>query len=148
MLVCGLFSSAPIHAEGTWFTDPDTGCKVYGKQEQPIVSVHWSGDCVDGRASGQGVLRVLIDSVPFSTYEGELVDGKASGKGILTSPDGSRYEGEFLNNEMHGQGAIISSDGKRLEGTYKHGLPHGTMTVVTPDGNRRQMLFENGRRIR
>jgi hypothetical protein len=147
ILLCqGLLSNA--QAEGVWFTDPETGCRVYGEQDQPLVSVFWSGDCVDGRASGEGQLEILIDGIPFSTYQGEMRQGKAHGYGILASPDNSRYEGEFRNNRMHGQGVIISSDGKRLEGTYHEGLPHGTMTVVTPDGQSRQIEFQHGQRVK
>ena len=147
ILLCqGLLSNA--QAESVWFADPDTGCRVYGEQDQPIVSVYWSGDCVDGKASGEGQLEILIDSKPFSNYQGEMQQGKAHGYGVLVSPDNSRYEGEFRNNRMHGQGVIISSDGKRLEGTYYEGLPHGTMTVVTPDGHDRQIEFRHGQRVK
>ncbi len=125
-----LFSS--MLAAGDWFSDPDSGCQVYAEHKQPIVTVYWDGDCVNGKASGQGVLRVHIDNIPFSTYEGELREGKAHGYGILISPDNSRYEGEFRENRMHGRGAIISVDGKRLEGIYHEGLPHGVMTISAP----------------
>ena len=64
-----------LHAE--WFLDPDTGCAVWGEHPQPIVKIHWSGECVDGKASGKGFMEVFIDGLPFSTYEGEYREGKA-----------------------------------------------------------------------
>ena len=143
-IVCLAF---PAVAEEYWFTDPDTGCQVYGEHQQPLVAVYWSGDCVDGKAHGTGTLRVLIDNVPFSTYQGEMQAGKAHGYGILTSPGSSRYEGEFRNHKMHGQGVIISSDGKRLEGQYYEGLPHGTMKVSSPDGRSLEVKFDHGQRL-
>lgn len=142
----GLFSSALF--AGNWFADPETGCKVYGEHEQPVVTVYWDGDCVDGKANGEGLLRVLIDNIPFSTYEGELRQGIAQGYGVLISPDNSRYEGEFKDNRMHGQGAIISTDGKKLEGTYDNGLPHGVMTITAPGADPVEVEFSHGRRIR
>ena len=133
---------------GGWFEDPETGCKIYGEHTQPIVTVYWDGDCVDGKAEGKGLLRVHIDDIPFSTYEGEVRQGMAHGYGILISPDNSRYEGEFKDNKMHGHGAIISVDGKRLEGTYHNGLPHGVMTISAPGTEDIEVEFKHGRRIR
>ena len=145
LLVC-LFS--PELQAGDWFEDPDTGCKVYGEHHQPIVTVYWDGDCVNGKADGNGVLRVHIDDIPFSTYEGELHEGKAHGYGVLTSPNNSRYEGEFRNNNMHGHGAIISVDGKRMEGNFHEGLPHGIMTIRAPGTDPVEVEFSHGQRVR
>lgn len=133
---------------GQWFKDEESGCSVWGEHEQPIVSVSWSGDCVDGKAQGQGIMEVFIDNIPFSHYEGEYQAGKAHGYGVLVSPDQSRYEGYFENNLMHGQGVIISSDGKRLEGEYYHGFPNGKLIATTPSGETVEMEFKNGRRVK
>ncbi len=147
LLLLGL--CLPVAAgAGEWFRDPDTGCAVWGEHPQPLVTVHWSGDCVDGKASGKGLMEVIIDGIPFSQYEGEYRAGKAEGYGILISPDQSRYEGEFRDNIMHGRGVLISSDGQRLEGTFHKGLPHGKMILTRPDSTSRELEFEYGRRTR
>lgn len=132
---------------GEWFKDPETNCAVWSDYPQPIVTVYWSGDCVDGKADGKGILKVLIDKIPFSSYEGEYKKGKAHGYGILITPDDSRYEGEFKNNRMHGHGVIKSIDGKRLEGNFINGNPHGILKITQPDGTIVELEFDNGKRI-
>ena len=139
--------SLNCHA-GQWFRDQESGCQVWSEHEQPIVSISWSGDCVDGKADGQGIMQVYIDNIPFSHYEGSYKAGKADGYGVLVSPDQSRYEGHFKENLMHGHGVIISSDGKRLEGEYVNGFPHGKLMATNPDGETVEMEFKNGRRVR
>lgn len=139
----------PVTAQAeSWFTDPETGCKVYGEHQQPIVTVYWDGDCVDGVANGAGQLRVHIDEIPFCTFDGTLINGKAQGHGVLISPDNSRYEGEFRDNKMHGHGAIISIDGKKLEGNYEQGMPHGLMIISAPGKEPVEVEFHQGRRVR
>lgn len=142
----GLLCSTTAHAE--WFVDEDTGCKVWGEHPQPIVKVHWSGDCVDGKASGEGLMEVFIDGFPFSRYEGEYKEGKAEGHGVLVTPDDARYEGEFSDNNMHGHGVIISPDGKRLEGTFVNGVPDGVFSLTAPEGKKVEIEFKQGIRIR
>ena len=137
----------PVLIRAEWFQDPDTGCAVWGEHPQPIVIIHWSGECVDGKASGKGLMEVFIDGLPFSTYEGEYRDGKAEGYGVLNTPGEARYEGEFKNNNMDGHGTIISPDGKRLEGDYVNGMPDGTMVITSPDGSKVEIEFDHGKRV-
>ncbi|MBM2830014.1 MAG: hypothetical protein HW411_804 [Gammaproteobacteria bacterium] len=144
-LLC-LCLPSPSRAE--WFKDPETGCAVWGEHSQPIVTVYWSGECVDGKASGKGIMQVHIDKMPFSKYEGDYKEGKADGYGVLTTPGESRYEGEFKDNNMHGYGVVISTDGKRLKGNYLNGIPQGTFTLTTPDGPSTEMEFDHGKRIK
>jgi len=132
---------------GEWFKDPETGCAVWSDHPQPIVTVYWSGDCVDGNANGKGILKVLIDQIPFSSYEGEYKEGKAHGYGVLITPDKSRYEGEFKNNRMHGHGIIKSNDGKQIEGNFINGNPHGILKITQPDGTTVELEFDNGKRM-
>ena len=143
-----LLVALPLSMRAEWFLDPDTGCAVWGEHPQPIVKIHWSGECVDGKASGMGLMEVFIDDLPFSTYEGEYREGKAEGYGVLKTPGEGRYEGEFKNNNLDGHGVIISSDGKRMEGNYVNGLPHGTMVITSPDGTKMDMEFEHGKRVK
>lgn len=143
----GLCTPLPVQAD-QWFKDPRTGCAVWDENPQPIVTIYWSGDCVDGKASGTGVLQVHIDGIPFSLYEGEYKAGKAHGYGVLTAPDDSRYEGQFRDNKMHGHGVVISVDNKRLEGNFLNGIPHGAFTQILPDGTSGEIEFDQGRRIK
>ncbi len=147
LLILLCLCTPPVLQADEWFKDPETGCAVWSDNPQPIVTIYWSGDCLEGKASGKGVLRVSIDSIPFSRYEGEYKDGKAHGYGVLTTPGDSRYEGEFNNNKMHGHGAIISADGKRIEGDFLDGNPHGILTITQPDGTSTELKFDHGKRV-
>ena len=55
-------ATSPATAQG-WLEDPVTGCSVWSDEPDGRI-VSWSGVCVDGKASGIGVLVV--------TSEGEL----------------------------------------------------------------------------
>ena len=142
---------------------------------EPVAQsvVTWSGDCVEGKAAGDGELqwRSVVAGVEQSVnyvgqmvggarhgqgvytwadgsrYEGGWVDGKRSGKGVYTSLKGNRYEGEWLDGLMHGYGVISSAKGKRYEGKWRHGKQHGQGTFYWDAGHRCSGTFHDGNLI-
>ncbi len=49
----GLLSWKP---GGEWITDAKTKCKVWDEDPRTNYSVFWSGECLNGYASGKGIL--------------------------------------------------------------------------------------------
>jgi hypothetical protein len=83
-----------------WITVTNQPCKVWNPAPQPNESVTWSGECMDGYASGEGVLRWEVDGKLDATYEGRYANGKRHGHGVLILADGRRIEGEWFNDEL------------------------------------------------
>ena len=119
---------------------PFTGC---GQANFPNAAIY-SGDVVDGKRHGHGVLKYANGDI----YEGEWKDNLKDGVGIITDADGkiisqglfkrgkmftgggltitnhgSIYEGEMLEGERIGQGKLTSKSGKVWEGEFRHGEP-------------------------
>lgn len=83
-----------------WITVTNQVCKVWNPRPVPNESVTWSGACVDGFASGEGVLRWTVDGRLDATYEGRYANGKRNGRGVLILSDGRRIEGDWFNDEL------------------------------------------------
>ena len=119
-----------------WIFAENQRCQLYHSYN-PVAgeTVTWSGDCVDGKAHGEGryVWRVNRD---IYTYEGQMRAGKRDGKGIYTWADGSRYEGQWRDNRMHGQGTFTWADGTRHVGELRNSNFHGRGIRTWPNGNR------------
>ena len=55
-------------------------------------------------------------------YTGDIVDGKREGKGVLKMQDGRKYEGEFHNNLPNGFGTVTDSTGTQsVSGYWQNG---------------------------
>jgi len=50
---------ACAQAEGVWSTDPVSRCQAWNPSPQPDEEIRWQGDCVDGKAQGNGTLSYL-----------------------------------------------------------------------------------------
>jgi MORN repeat len=83
-----------------WITATNQPCRIWNPNPQPNESVTWSGECRDGYASGQGILRWTLNGRPDARYEGSYANGKRNGHGVLIMPDGRRIEGEWFNDEL------------------------------------------------
>ncbi len=71
---------------GSWYEDADTGCEVwFAVLDDPIGELSWTGECVRGRASGEGTIhwRQLEENgvVHEVSFEGTLRDGRLHGTG-------------------------------------------------------------------
>jgi hypothetical protein len=51
----------------SWMTDKKTGCKFWNPKLILNESISWSGECVDGKAHGTGILRWYINGIEVST---------------------------------------------------------------------------------
>jgi len=83
-----------------WITTTNKPCKVWNPEPQPNESVTWSGPCMDGFASGRGILLWTENGKPDVVYEGEYANGKRNGHGILITPDGKHIEGQWVNDRL------------------------------------------------
>ncbi len=148
--VFGLFvvCALPLQAD-TWLKDPITGCQVWSPESKPDSSelVSWSGDCQDGKASGQGVLVWLEDGILQLRFEGPMVEGKAEGFGRVWLRGDSgydHYEGQFKGSKLDGQGVYKDADGSRYEGEFRNDKPHGYGIYEGADGTRFAGELRNG----
>jgi len=141
------FAAAPapaLAAEPAWLGDAH--CRIAPLTPAPDKGVSWSGACVDGYASGKGVLAWT--SVPAGKLELEatLVRGEASGKGVLERRD-YIYEGTTRNGVPEGEGYFQYQDGRGwYEGQVVDGLPHGKGTHLKVDRSRYTGDWVNGAR--
>lgn len=62
----------------------DKGCKVWNPNPQPNESVTWSGECVDGKANGNGILTWYKNRIEFSRNIMTTKNGNLMVNGILT----------------------------------------------------------------
>lgn len=170
----GLIAGIPVDAaaQENWVADPITGCQVWtpGTEDGEIVS--WTGDCVDGKAAGPGVLVWVVGGELVARYSGTMVagkvdgfgdlaflrddgylryngafrDGKLHGQGHAIGGDGASYQGDFANNLPHGEGLYEGADGSFYQGDFLNGKPHGVGTSVAADGAQYQGEFRDGLR--
>lgn len=150
--------------KGTWLTDASSGCMVWGYSgRDPTGPMNWSGECVDGKASGRGVLTWAQNPrrSPFGSevrYEGNLKAGFLDGPGVFVTTDTNSnvihtttIEGVWFNGEIEGNAQYVR------EGNYIDG--RGTQSVVTTyegefktrefwgEGRREKVIqYTNGRR--
>jgi hypothetical protein len=91
------------HAEGSWLTDPSSGCRVWNPDPGENETVSWTGACREGLAEGYGVIQWFQDDQQIERYEGDLRGGIQSGSGVLIR-GGLRYDGQFRDGRAHGVG--------------------------------------------
>jgi hypothetical protein len=93
-----------------WIKDEKSGCWAANPDPAPLESIVWTGQCVDGLASGPGTLSWYADGKLTGRDEGNFVRGELSGHGKITFADGASFEGEFP-----GRGVITLPDGSRAD---------------------------------
>ena len=144
-------------------------CHVWNNYPGPKESVTWTGECVDGLASGAGKLvwwwvrngKWRVETFEgeqragrrhgqgtvadeYSHYQGEFREGNRHGRGTAVFSDGVRYEGEWRDNLFDGQGIYTTEDGFRYEGGYRKDTQHGEGTAVFSNGDRYEGEWQNG----
>ncbi len=153
-----------------WIKDAQSGCAIFNKNPQANEAVSWSGDCVNGKASGKGKIQWYQAEKLTSYYEGEMKEGqyhgygaytsanagsyegnykynKFQGHGTLTYADGSRYQGDWKDNKRQGHGVLIYADSSRYEGPWENDLKHGIGIYVYSDGRTEKVVYEFDRLI-
>ncbi|MGH6931064.1 MAG: hypothetical protein ACREEE_01370 [Dongiaceae bacterium] len=85
----------------------------------------WTGDCVDGKGEGPGMLNFATAEGLTIRYQGTMSAGKFQGAGVRSTSDGARIEGSFDDNAFTGR-VIASWRGNRFEGVFQDDVPIGT----------------------
>ncbi|AKJ30160.1 hypothetical protein [Caldimonas brevitalea] len=81
----------------------EPNCRFAAPEGWRDHAVRWEGGCVNGKASGPGVLRAYAKHKPTEFFYGRLVDGTPR-LGVLEQPDG------FVAGEFDQGGAVQSDD--------------------------------------
>jgi TonB family protein len=128
-------------AKAGWLADPITGCGLWDETPKAGRAVHWSGECKDGPATGNGTADWSLDGEPTEKDVVTYAGGKRTGKGATIYPSGNRYEGEFLNDKRNGHGSFTWSDGTHYEGKFIDGKRTGKGVMTWSNGNRYEGEF-------
>jgi hypothetical protein len=164
-------STSRTSDRGGWITIGNrTNCKVWNPYPEPDESVSWSGECIEGKLNGEGVLEWRVNGQVSQTNEGTykngvevgphkivdddyqyiggLEDGKYEGEGtyISTKGDGLKYVGEWSNGKQHGLGIMTnpSPDIHKYVGGFNNGKLHGKGVVHEKNGETLHVEFING----
>ena len=78
------------------------------------------------------------------TYTGQFIDGKKSGRGVLRTINRRVYDGGWENDLPHGFGVNTFPNGKIYKGEYKNGKPFGEGQWVYSDGSTYTGKWING----
>ncbi|MCR0981210.1 hypothetical protein [Roseomonas populi] len=74
-----LLLAAPLSAEepgrADWARDPGTGCRFQAPASLASGRVFWTGDCVNGQATGHGMLRRRDAAGAGAAFFGEMREG-------------------------------------------------------------------------
>lgn len=134
-----------------------------------VETIAWTGQCIDGKFAGKGVMTWTAGDKVQRDFEGELANGLPLGKGLLKwadgrsyegdfqewiphgrgvmkFPDSRRFEGEFAAGEMQG-GALYLPGGERFDGPLVAGLPEGNGRVLKPNGDAYDAIFKAGQPV-
>lgn len=117
-------------------------CSVYNDNPKPGETVEWSGECKEGKAHGQGVLK-------WPTYEayGTMIDGYLEGDAKLQFNNGTIFTGRMKKNAITGSGKWVYSSGlvfnAEYEDTENNYVTKGT--YLYPDGRKYEGPFHNNR---
>ena len=81
LIASQVYGSALIQGDSVWI-ETSAGCKVYNPFPTKNESVTWSGECIGGIASGEGVLIWSLKGAVAQKYTGSMKRGMPSGYGI------------------------------------------------------------------
>ncbi len=97
-LACVALLPAAAHAEeaaGAFWIADETGCLAANPAPQPNERIEWTGACVEGKLSGEGILTWYQNDQVIGRDEGTFSEGALSGQGKITMGEGSTYIGGF-----------------------------------------------------
>ena len=122
-------------AEPRALGEPD--CRIAPLERvPPNATVSWSGQCLDGHASGKGVLGWRSEKFEKYSIEATLARGEPVGEAILKTPHYT-YTGTLKAGVPHGQGFFEYADNKGwYEGQVAAGIPHGKGIRLAVDRSR------------
>jgi hypothetical protein len=139
ILVCWLcLAATSVYAESietNWIKDKKTGCQVLTFKAPPSdASISWSGECKDGKANGNGVLKFYEKDKIMATIEGRMIAGQCIHDCSVGTIKGLKYVGDLYNGTMNGNGVMKRPDGLSCSGKFKDGY-FQKGTIDYPDGS-------------
>jgi hypothetical protein len=72
---------AEEYRETLWWRDDKSGCAVSGQFLGGFKGGSWSGDCTDGKASGEGVVEFDSKDGKKIGWKGKMIQGRRGGPG-------------------------------------------------------------------
>ena len=148
VLLTGLVASAGLYAGEGWVKDPINECAIWSDRLEAKEIFSWSGACLDGKASGEGVLVVFKDVRLVLRYTGTMETGKAQGVGKVeyhTDAGYVKYWGQLKDSTLQGQGFLLRPDGGLYAGELKKDEPNGRGTYTAANGSSYQGMFVDGK---
>ena len=127
--------------------DYQTNCKLWKPNLVPGESVSWSGACIDGYASGNGIARWSNGGVESLVYKGVFRSGVLQGSGVMIAAGGDRYEGDYRDGKRDGKGVYSTSAGQRYAGEFRENKKHGAGIVTDANGVSVQVNFRDGQQV-
>lgn len=135
---------APVLAEQA-VTLEGSDCRYRDQYPDRRKTIRWSGACVDGWASGPGVLTWFHDGRYDGRAEATLVDGRIEGRARIAWRDGRRLDGNFRDGLVSGQATHVWADGRTYEGEWRDDRRTGFGTLIFPSGNKYVGEFHRNR---
>ena len=99
---------------------------------KPVVAATWSGFCIEGKGSGEGLLTISFENGKAVRYEGQMREGEFHGSGKLTFESGDTKEGNWVRGALQGFGVYVWSRGGRYEGNWVESKRTGLGTESWP----------------
>lgn len=102
-------------------------------------AITWSGACVDGHASGPGVLVQPEAKGGETRIEAPMRDGVINGTGTMTLSDGATVSGNWVDGDLEGDIAI-NSPSNGLHSRKGATRPRGQVGAVTTGSGTRASI--------
>ena len=160
--VLALALAAPTYSYAYWLNTDQKDCKIYSpKMVAALAHITWTGSCVNGKASGPGVLTAGGNKIEASVtdghvnghgkvwlengqvYEGSLKEGLFEGQGNLRWKSGTHYTGSFAEGSLNGRGRKTYTNGEYYEGEFKNDKRNGRGTYRWTGGTTYTGEFKN-----
>ena len=109
-----------------WYVVKNQPCQVFLPASYlghpSLLSAAWLGDCVDGKASGQGRLTLEYDSGPLrlETNGGNMQAGKLNGVWRTGMDEGGLADVTFRDSLRHGTYTVYWNNGRRTWAEYNN----------------------------
>jgi hypothetical protein len=105
-------------------TDTTIWTNCFGSESIPNGH-NYTGDYLNGRRHGYGVMDVTFEKNRGDKYIGEFKNGKYHGQGTYTYANGDKYVGEYRDGITNGRGTFTSANGNKYVGEFKEGNKNG-----------------------
>ncbi len=126
-------------------TDTTKWSNCYGSESIPNGH-NYTGDYLNGKKHGYGVMDVTFEKNRGDKYIGEFKEDFTSGHGTYTFANGEKYVGEFKDGKYHGQGMFTHANGNKHVGEYKDNKRNGHGTETFANGDKYVGEFKEGKK--